>query len=215
MKKRDTFVLAVLPGKALPDSELAFCDGSYYTSGDNPEFSNQAYRFSIFANTIILDGSGRRLDTFDARDSMKWQENALYNALYNDSYLPTVVSPLTQDSPSSWTKFDLEPTPMPIITGTGEPAIAFIPSFRISTSLKRLDIIRPWFNMDSFIERHSSLYPEAIITGLILAKDLRIDIYSSVRMTSSIAQSQTEVTPKESLREDANAIVGLICVVIS
>lgn len=166
MESGQTFLLTVIPGMPMSDTELLFTSLSGMDLLGDPEAIDSAYRFSNMVNDVLISGrnfqaSGIQFDNLYtcllqhlpsgivSEDDLQFEGiTKITSATYNDDFLMTITVP-ADGGESTWSSYEKKQNRYGVlINSSGRSSInrPVFTSYHFSASLKQLNIFRPWLN---------------------------------------------------------------------
>jgi hypothetical protein len=234
MKIGDEFLLVVSPGFSFPElNELSFANSSGDELIGSLVIVDEAYRFAKLVNKLVSPShsyhdTGMLLGEYYAEVIHSHTTNGvnihdmnrfnLTSSTYDDSFYFTTINPFSTHLNDSWVQLDNFVSKLDTLDVNGIKVGIISPTYEVSGSFVRLNIERPWFKWTALEVLDRSVTSNlAMITGLILSKELSVSKYSdnsNVVVSRNRKKVDNKITPNSVMQTKSNLIIGFVCKLI-
>lgn len=244
MESGQTFLLTVVPGKPMTDTELIFTSLTGMDLLGDPKAIDSAYRFSNLVNDVLISGSNFQASgiQFDNLYTCLLQnlppgivsENDLHfegitkitSATYNDDFLMTITVP-ADGGESAWSRFEKYQNRYGVQIDSSQRSSADSPvftSYQFSASLKQLHVFRPWLNKNYLSHNEGKRVIQEECSQGTGDKSLaqitglilakNLDIYKPKASIDGPGMNGRSEDPEMRLYSEGPIIIGFICKIL-
>lgn len=214
------------------DSNLAFTRISGEELISDPDYIDDAYLFSKFANRLFyykdyrIEYSGQQLADWYIKSVEKLPANPqptttlkfnisspLNSATFDDEFYLTTVNPIIYTFDSLWNKLNYTLTYYDTISLSNKEHIVQIPVFELNANISIIGIERPWFKPVYLSKSKENNI--AVIDKLILSNDISIKNFQKSTITFQYNRKQHKafiktIKSNETIKGTNSQIVGYI-----